>query len=100
MGVQNSMKAPRHFTADPIKNARNLTERGINLIDGATVFDFGTAISAVGDRKDYGEIREVAIGFIGPRLHVLVFTMRGGICHVISLRKANKREIRRYVEKT
>jgi uncharacterized DUF497 family protein len=26
--------------------------------------------------------------------------MRGEICHVISLRKANKREIRRYVEKT
>jgi uncharacterized DUF497 family protein len=94
------VKAPHHFTADPVKNARNLTARGIDLIHGAKAFDFGTAVSAIDDRKDYGEVREVAAGFIGPRLHILVFTMRGGTCHVISLRKANKREIRRYVEKT
>jgi uncharacterized DUF497 family protein len=94
------VKAPRLFTADPVKSARNLTERGIDLIQGAKAFDFGTAVSAVDDRRDYGEVREVAAGFIGPRLHILVFTMRGGTCHVISLRKANKREIRRYVEKT
>jgi uncharacterized DUF497 family protein len=93
------METPRRFTADPVKNARNLAERGIDLVDGAKAFDFGTAVSAVDDRKNYGEVREVAAGFIGPRLHILVFTMRGGICHVISLRKANKREIWRYVEK-
>jgi uncharacterized DUF497 family protein len=94
------VKAPHHFTADPAKNARNLAERDIDLIQGAKAFDFGTAVSAVDDRKDYGEVREVAAGFIGPRLHILVFTMRSETCHVISLRKANKREIRRYVEKT
>jgi uncharacterized DUF497 family protein len=94
------MEPPRHFTADPDKNARNLAERGLDLIQGAKAFDFATAVSAVDDRKDYGEVREVAAGFIGTRLHILVFTMRGATCHVISLRKANKREIRRYVEKT
>jgi uncharacterized DUF497 family protein len=94
------VKAPLHFTADPVKNARNLTERGIDLIEGAKAFDFGTAVCAIDDRKDYGEVREVAAGFIGPRLHILVFTMRRETCHVISLRKANKREIGRYVEKT
>jgi uncharacterized DUF497 family protein len=94
------VKAPHHFTADPAKNARNLAERDIDLIQGAKAFDFGTAVSAVDDRKDYGEVREVAAGFIGPRLHILVFTMRSETCLVISLRKANKREIRRYVEKT
>jgi uncharacterized DUF497 family protein len=93
------METPRRFTADPVKHARNLAERGIDLIEGAKAFDFRTAVTAVDDRKDYGEVREVAAGFVGPRLHILVFTMRGEICHVISLRKANKREIRRYVEK-
>jgi uncharacterized DUF497 family protein len=93
------METPRSFTADPAKNARNIELRGIDLVAGAQAFDFGTAVVAVDDRKDYGEVREVAAGFIGPRLHVLVFTMRGETCHVISLRKANKREIRRYVEK-
>lgn len=91
------MKTPRHFTADPAKNARNVAERGIDLVEGGKAFDFTTAVIAVDDRRDYGEVRHVAAGFIGPRLHVLVFTMRGGSCHVISLRKANDREIRSYV---
>ena len=61
-------------------------------------FEFETAVVATDDRQDYGEIRELAVGFVGNRIHVLVFTMRGEACHVISLRKANKREIRAYVE--
>lgn len=93
------MKTPRRFSCDPAKNARNIRERGIDLVEGAKAFDFATAVIAVDDRKDYGEKREVAAGFIGPRLHTLVFTMRGDACHVISLRKANRREIRSYVRK-
>jgi uncharacterized protein len=50
----------------------------------------------VDDREDYGEERLVATGFIGPLVHVLVYTMRSGTTWVISLRRANKREIRRY----
>lgn len=98
-GYKKYMKTPRRFTADPAKNARNVAEREIDLVHGAATFDFSTAIIAVDDRHDYGEVREVAVGFIGPRLHVLVFTMRGEACHVISLRKANKREVKAYVEK-
>lgn len=93
------MRSPRNFTADPAKNARNVVERGIDLVQGATAFGFDTAVVATDDRRDYGEIREVATGFVGPRLHVLVFTMRGDALHVISLRKANDREIRAYVRK-
>jgi uncharacterized DUF497 family protein len=94
------MKSPRRFTADPAKNVRNVAERGIDLVKGAAAFGFDFAIVAVDDRKDYGEVREVATGFIGGRLHVLVFTMRGDACHVISLRKANDREIRDYARKS
>ena len=40
--------------------------------------------------------RFVATGFIGRRLHVAVFTERGDRVRVISLRRANSREARRY----
>ena len=49
-------------------------------------------------RRDYGEPRFQALGEIDGRLHMLVFTPRGGDVHVISLRKANRREIKRYEE--
>lgn len=91
------MKTPRRISFDPAKSAKNVAAREIDFAIAAR-FEFGTALVATDDRKDYGEVREVAIGFIGQRLHVLVFTMRGEACHVISLRKANKREVRTYVE--
>jgi uncharacterized protein len=47
-------------------------------------------------RKDYGERRFQALGLIGDRLHIMVFTPRANKVHVISLRKANKREVKRY----
>jgi uncharacterized DUF497 family protein len=40
------------------------------------------------------------MGPIAGRLHVLVFTPRAGAIHVISLRKANDRELRLYASKT
>ena len=61
-------------------------------------FEFETALVATDDRKDYGEVREVAFGLIGERLHTMVFTMRDAVCHLISLRKSNRREIETYVE--
>jgi len=46
----------------------------------------------------YGELREVAIGFINDRLFVCVYTDQEETRRVISLRKANQREMRRYGE--
>jgi uncharacterized DUF497 family protein len=91
------MKMPTSFSFDPAKNDRNERERGISF-DAAEEFDFVTALVAEDDRRNYGEVGEVAFGFIGERIHVLVFTMRGEACHVISLRKANEREVRTYVQ--
>ncbi|MGC2787336.1 MAG: BrnT family toxin [Roseiarcus sp.] len=47
---------------------------------------------------DYGETRQIAFGFINNRLFVCVYTDRGDERRVISLRKANSREVRRYGE--
>jgi uncharacterized DUF497 family protein len=47
-------------------------------------------------RFEYGEVRQVAFGLIGDRLFVCVYADRKAERRVISLRKANKREVKRY----
>ena len=62
-------------------------------------FDWQSALIIEDNRRDYGEIRYRAMGLIGSRLHALVFTTRGEKVRVISLRKANRREVKSYEEK-
>ncbi|TFF25661.1 BrnT family toxin [Jiella endophytica] len=56
-------------------------------------FDFATAAIFVDNRRNYGETRKIAIGMIGDRHHVIVYTERGARVRVISFRKANDREV-------
>ena len=62
-------------------------------------FDWQCALIIEDNRRDYGETRYRAMGLIGSRLHALVFTTRGEKVRVISLRKANRREVKSYEEK-
>jgi uncharacterized DUF497 family protein len=55
-------------------------------------FEWDSALVVEDTRGDYGERRFQALGLIMGRLHALVFTPRAGRVHVISLRKANRRE--------
>jgi uncharacterized DUF497 family protein len=80
---------------DPAKNARNVRERGLSF-ERVEDFDFGTAAFKIDDRRDYGEARIRALGFLDGKLHLLVFTERGEDLRVISLRRANRAEVRRY----
>ena len=57
-------------------------------------FDWDTA-KMEPDPRD-AEERYRAFGFIGDRLHLLVFTLRGDNIRIISLRKATPGEVRRY----
>ena len=84
---------------DPAKYARNITEREIPF-ELAREMAWDSAVIDEDTRKDYGERRFLATGEINGRLHVLVFTPRGDTVHVISLRKANPREQRKYAKKT
>ena len=80
---------------DPIKNTQNIELRGLSF-DRAAEFEFATAWIVVDDRKDYGETRYRAIGFLEERLHALVFTETQVDIRVLSFRKANQREERLY----
>jgi uncharacterized DUF497 family protein len=68
-------------------------------------FDFAYAASAFADphrivREDnrfvYGEARFQLIGRVEGRLFVLAYTPRSDAIRIISARKANPREVRRY----
>lgn len=80
---------------DAAKSLRNEIERGLpfSLVQQ---LEWDTALMKEDVRKDYGERRFQALGFIGDRLHAVVFTPRGDKLHVISLRKANAREVNHY----
>jgi uncharacterized protein len=84
---------------DPAKNARNIEMRGISFED-ASRFEWERALIIHDTRRNYGELRYRAFGFIENRLHALVFTPREGVIRVISLRKANQREVLRYETQT
>ncbi len=83
------------ITFDPAKDQRNIRERGI-CFERVVEFDFESSTYIEDTRKDYGEIRIRTLGVIGNLLHALVFTMRGTTLRVISLRKANRKEVKGY----
>ena len=78
---------------DETKRASNIEKHEIDFAD-AENFDWDTAAYEKVQRED--EIRFVATGYIHGRLHIAVYTMRDDLKRIISLRKANPRERRRY----
>ena len=88
-------------TFDPAKDSLNRDKHGASLAEAAA-FEWNDALVWPDTRRDYGEARQVALGYIGLRLMVLVFVDRPPEHpterRVISLRKANRREIQRYAE--
>lgn len=80
---------------DEEKSRKNALERNLPF-SMASEFDFKWAWIRQDTRHNYGEIRYRAIGYIGQRVHMLVFCYRSGVIRVISLRKSNKREERDY----
>lgn len=80
---------------DPAKNERNVRERGLSF-ERARDFEFESAVFAIDDRQPYGETRIRAFGRLDGRLHALVFVETESGIRVISFRKANAREVKRY----
>ena len=89
------MTSETEIEFDPVKDARNLAKHGVSLAD-ATEFEWETARTQEDVRFIYAEKRFEAKGWLRGSVHVLVFCLRGGETRVISLRRANEREIRTY----
>ena len=84
---------------DSAKSERNVIDRGLPFTLVGQMEWLGAVIKE-DVRKSYGERRYLALGMIGGRLHAVVFTPRADKVHVISLRKANQREVKDYEQKT
>lgn len=82
-------------TFDPAKDALNFAKHGVSLAEVARL-DWDNALVSADDRHNYGEPRQVALAPMDGRLWVVVFTQRPDGRRIISLRKANLREYRRY----
>jgi uncharacterized DUF497 family protein len=83
---------------DPDKNRQNQSKHdGLSLSD-AEGLDWNGAADFLDQRRDYGEDRVVALAYMGRRLVVVVFVDRGDERRIISLRKANFREVKRYAK--
>ena len=82
---------------DPDKDAHDLIKHGVSLAL-AVGFEWESTVFWSDLRRDYGEIRVAAIGYIGLRLYQVVFVDRADERRVISLRKANRREVNRYAK--
>ena len=76
---------------DPAKRAKNLEKHQIDLAEAEQVFE-GNTLTIEVDRFDYGEQRFITIGRLAGRMMVIVWTPRGAVRRIITMRKANDRE--------
>jgi hypothetical protein len=82
---------------DPGKDELNRKKHGVSLSLAELLFA-GPHATMTDDRFDYGEVRQVAFGRINGRLFACVYVDRAGDRRVVSLRKANHREVKRFGE--
>ena len=82
---------------DPTKDAANKTKHGVSL-STAKKLDWESALVWVDDRFEYNEIRMIALAPRTAILYYVAFVDRGEVRRVISLRGANRREVKHYVE--
>jgi uncharacterized DUF497 family protein len=80
---------------DPAKDAENLKSHGVSLTL-AESFEWEIASIREDNRDAYGEQRFEATSFIGDRVFIFVFCLRGEHVRAISLRRAEPWEARRY----
>jgi uncharacterized protein len=83
------------FSWDENKRLLILRERGLDFADAYQIFE-GVHVDEPDQRYDYGETRVVTFGFLTGRICAVVWTPREERKHLISLRKANDREQKKY----
>lgn len=82
---------------DPAKDASNRERHGLSLAMAAGL-DWDASLVWVDERYDYGELRMIALSPETGILYVVAFVDRGETRRIISLRKANRREVKHYVQ--
>ena len=76
---------------DQAKRKKTLQERGLDFSRAVEVFD-GLHFTGQDKRMEYEEDRFITVGWLYDDMIVMVWTPRGEVRRVISMRKANDRE--------
>jgi uncharacterized DUF497 family protein len=84
-------------TWDEAKRLRNIKVRGLDFIGCEAVFD-SPVVTWEDDREAYGEQRINLLGWLNGIVVHMTYTERGDEPHIISLREAEKHEVRRYAK--
>ncbi len=82
---------------DPEKDISNQTKHGVSL-SLAGELDWEAALVWIDERFDYGETRMIALAPETEILYYVAFVERGNVRRIISLRRANRREVKYYVQ--
>ena len=85
------------FDFDPNKDRLNVEKHDLSL-SLAERLDWEAALLWIDDRQDYGETRVLALAPSTGILYYVAFVDRADVRRVISLRRANRREVKRYVQ--
>jgi len=88
-----------HIEFDPVKDEANQTKHGVSL-SVAGELDWEAALVWMDERFEYGEMRMIALAPKTEILYYVAFVDRGDVRRVISMRRANRREVKHYVENT
>jgi uncharacterized protein len=84
-----------YLAFNPAKNRSNFSKHGVFLADAEKI-DWTSLWAKPDHRIEYAEQRMIGFAYIGLRLYCVVFTDRDDVRRIISLRKANRREIAHY----
>jgi uncharacterized protein len=83
------------ITYDPAKDISNQAKHGLSLTWAAQL-EWDSAQVWLDQRQNYGEPRQCALVMQGERLYFVAFVDRAEARRVISLRRANVREVKDY----
>ncbi len=84
------------FEWDDQKAERNRLKHAVNFPFATRAFDDENWLTVIDRRDDYGETRYITLAKIDNRVYVVVFTFRLSNIRLISARKANTKEVKRY----
>jgi len=82
---------------DPAKDAANQAKHGVSLAM-AVELDWEAALVWIDDRFEYNEMRTIALAPNPEILYYVAFVDRGATRRIISLRRANRCEVKHYAE--
>ena len=84
-------------TFDPVKRLVTLRERGIDFATDAEKVFAGRTVTFIDSRFDYGEIRQLTVGWLNERMVVMIWTQRHADHHIISMRYCHAKEAEKFI---